>query len=265
MVIPTIYSRPELLPQSIDSVLGQVGAKAAEANGGDGAPLSVELLIYCPARLVEELAARFARPGVTVLAEAEGVGLAENIDIGLREAAARAEFIGWLGDDDLLTPGSLAACVAALRAEPEVAMVYGGCDYIDPDGRVLVTNRSGQWAAGLLHFGPQLIPQPGSLWRASAYLKTDGLDPAFNLAFDFDLFLKLKRIGRLRYLPTTLAQFRWHPDSLSVRRRWVSVTEASRVRRKHYRGLMRVLWPLWEPWVVIATWAAGKLLSLRLR
>jgi hypothetical protein len=92
-----------------------------------------------------------------------------------------------------------------------------------------------------------------------------GLSPQFDLAFDFDLFLKLKQIGELHYIGKTLAQFRWHPDSLSVKRRWVSVSEASRVRRKHYKGVMRIVWPLWEPWVMVATWLAGKLVTFRLR
>jgi hypothetical protein len=250
VVIPTIYSRPELLPLSVESILGQAG-------------VAVSVDIYCPEALVAQLAGLFGDARVRVRAEAEAVGLAEKIDLALREGGY--EFQTWLGDDDLLTEGSLAASVAVLEADSGAAMVYGGCDYIDASGRVLVTNRSGQWAAGLLRVGPQLIPQPGAVWRASAYSAAGGLDGQFGLAFDFDLFLKLSRVGRLVYVPRVLAQFRWHPDSLSVRKRWVSVTEASRVRRKHYRGVMRALWPLWEPWVVVATWAAGKLLSVRLR
>lgn len=250
VVIPTIYSRPELLPLAVESVLGQAG-------------VAVSVDIYCPQRMVSELAGLFSDARVRVRAEADGVGLAEKIHLALSDEVS--DYQAWLGDDDLLTEGSLAAAVAVLEADSGAAMVYGGCDYIDASGRVLVTNRSGQWAAGLLRLGPQLIPQPGAVWRGSAYAAAGGLDGSFGLAFDFDLFLKLSRVGRLVYVPRVLAQFRWHPDSLSVRKRWVSVTEASRVRRKHYGRVMRALWPLWEPWVVLATWAAGKLLSVRLR
>ena len=197
------------------------------------------------------------------LIETPGLPLAEKIGQALSALPEECSYIGWLGDDDLLAEGALRATSEHLDQNPRCVMVYGGVDYIDKDGKVLFTNPSSQFSANLLSFGPQLIPQPGALWRREAYEKVGGLSGDFNLAFDFDFFLKLKQVGELHHIPKTLAQFRWHPDSLSVNKRWVSISEASKVRRKHYRGAMKVLWPLWEPWVMIATWLAGKLVSLK--
>ena len=157
----------------------------------------------------------------------------------------------------------MAQTVAAFEKDPGVVMTYGGCDYIDANGDVIFTNQSGEWASKILRFGPQLIPQPGSLMRRTAFEKTNGLSNEFALAFDFDLFLQLKNQGNFAYLNKKLAQFRWHPTSLSVKRRMRSATEASRVRRRHYNGLAQLLWWLWEPFVILATWAAGKLVNLR--
>ena len=249
LVIPTIFTRPEYLPIAIDSIQNQSN--------------TAHLAISCPQDLVDALTAKF--PDVTVFAEPKVVPLGQKINEALRALPADCEYIGWLGDDDLLLPGALEAAAKILDQNPEVVMVYGGCDYISPSGEVLFTNSSSKFAAQLLSFGPQLIPQPGSLWRRDAFEKVGGLSGAFNLAFDFDLFLKLAEVGELRFIPQTLAQFRWHPDSLSVKRRWVSVSEASRVRRKHYRGVMRIMWPAWEPWVMLATYLAGKLVSFRFR
>jgi hypothetical protein len=64
----------------------------------------------------------------------------------------------------------------------------------------------------------------------------------------------LSKVGRLSYLNETLADFRWHPDSLSVRRRADSVREASVVRRSHLpiwvaagRGFVGDAGPLRDP------------------
>ena len=247
LVIPTIFSRPALLPLAVESLLGQSPRP--------------ELVIGAPKALVVELAKLF--PSVKVVAEPEGVPLAEKINYLLRSLPESCELIGWLGDDDLLTQGSIEMATRALDSDPAAVMVYGGCDYIAPDGSKLFTNHSSKMAAKFLAFGPQLIPQPGALWRRSAFEEVGGLSAKYNLAFDFDLFLKLQRVGKLIHLDKTLAQFRWHPDSLSVKRRWVSVSEASKVRRDHYRGLMRLLWPIWEPFVMLATYLAGKLVSRR--
>ena len=209
-------------------------------------------------------AVRAALPaGAKVVAESTEPGLAKKLDLLLRELSQDCDIIGWLGDDDLLTEGSIAQSVAAFAKDSAVVMTYGGCDYIDAHGDVIFTNRSGEWASKFLRFGPQLIPQPGSLMRRSAFERTNGLRNEFALAFDFDLFLQLKNLDKFAFLNKTLAQFRWHPNSLSVKRRMRSATEASRVRRRHYKGLEKLFWWLWEPFVILATWAAGKLVSLR--
>lgn len=199
------------------------------------------------------------------LIETPDIPLGSKIDEALRALPESCEYIGWLGDDDLLTKDSVAELVQVLDQNPNAAMVYGGIEYIDKDGRVLFTNPSSQFHEKLLRFGPQLIPQPGALWRRNSFVEAGGITGEFNLAFDFDFFVRLNRTGRLIHLPRILAQFRWHPDSLSVKRRWVSVSEASRVRRKYYRGIMRSLWPIWEPFVMFATWFAGKLVSAKAR
>jgi GT2 family glycosyltransferase len=248
-VIPTAFGRPEYLPLAYNSIVEQQTSH------------EVEILIGCPIEKIE--AVRLALPGATVVAEDSGPGLAHKLNCLLLQIAASCDYIAWLGDDDLLTPGSIETAISALEAMPVAAMAFGGCDYIDAQGKVIFTNPSSPSASGILNFGPQLIPQPGSIMRSSSFLEAGGLGNEFGLAFDFDLFLKLKKVGPLVFTKSTLAQFRWHPNSLSVKRRMRSATEASKVRRKHYGFPMNLLWPLWEPWVILATWAAGKLVSLK--
>ena len=223
----------------------------------------IEILLGCPSAKIPAVQA--ALPGARVIAEDEGPGLAHKLHQLLLQTSSDCEYLAWLGDDDLLTAGSLAACIAELEAKPKAVMAYGGCDYIDAKGEVMFTNPASPMAAKILTFGPQLIPQPGSVMRRSSYVEAGGLSNDFGLAFDFDLFLKLKKLGPIVYVSKTLAQFRWHPDSLSVKRRMRSALEASRVRRKHYGSTMRALWPLWEPFVILATWLAGKLVTIRFR
>ncbi|MFM2019687.1 MAG: hypothetical protein RL718_268 [Actinomycetota bacterium] len=252
IVIPTAFNRPEYLPFAYESIVSQCG------------DLEVELIVACPEGKLREV--RAALPAeCRVIAESKERGLAKKLDALLKETSPDCDFLAWLGDDDILLPGSLAAATQALSARPLASMAFGGCDYIDAKGNVLFTNRNGIWAAKILNFGPQLIPQPGSVMRRTAFMATGGLSNEFELAFDFDLFLKLKKQGSFVFVDQTLAQFRWHPTSLSVKRRMRSALEASRVRRKHYEGFARFAWWAWEPAVIVATWGAGKLVSLRSR
>lgn len=250
IAIPTAFNRPEYLPLAYESIAKQKG------------DFELEILIGCPSDKLEGVTKALPE-GARVIAESTEPGLAKKLDLLLRELSADCDLIGWLGDDDLLTEGSLAATAKAFAKDEQTVMSYGGCDYIDAAGKVIFTNQSGDWASKILSFGPQLIPQPGSLMKRDAFLKTKGLSNEFALAFDFDLFLQLKNLGKFAFINQTLAQFRWHPTSLSVKQRMRSVTEASRVRRSHYLGLAKLLWWAWEPVVILATWTAGKLVSLR--
>jgi glycosyltransferase involved in cell wall biosynthesis len=252
IVIPTAFNRPQYLPIAYQSIITQL------------TDFEIELIIGCPSDKIEAVRASLPA-GTRVIAESREAGLAKKLDALLKETSPDCEFLAWLGDDDILLPGSLAAATQALGKSISASMAFGGCDYIDAEGRILFTNSNGVWAAQILSFGPQLIPQPGSVMRRDAYIATGGLSNEFALAFDFDLFLKLKKQGPFVFVDQTLAQFRWHQTSLSVKRRMTSALEASRVRRKHYRGLARIAWLLWEPVVILATWAAGKLVSLRTR
>ncbi len=251
-VIPTAYNRPEYLPLAYESIKSQSG------------DFQLELLVGCPKDKIDAVSEALP-PGAKVIEEPESPGLASKLDVLLKSLPSDCDYIAWLGDDDLLTPGSLQETISAMEADRSIAMVFGGCDYIDAHGKTIFNNSSGQWAATILNYGPQLIPQPGSLMRVESFRATGGLSNEFALAFDFDLFLKLKAQGKLVHVPKTLAQFRWHPTSLSVKRRMTSALEASRVRRLHYAGTAKFLWILWEPLVILATWVAGKLVSFRTR
>jgi GT2 family glycosyltransferase len=186
-----------------------------------------------------------------------GQGLPQAINAGIKALPKEVEYINWLGDDDLLTPGSLSISSVVLHNEPKTALVFGSCDYIDEDGDVVWRNKSGSWAVQLMSVGPDLIPQPGALFRRSVFEDVGGLSTKYSWAFDFDLFLRLSSKGRIRFVNKTLAKFRWHPESLSVAHRKKSVAEASLVRISHLSPLLRPVSFLWEWPVRTATLIAG--------
>ncbi len=175
-----------------------------------------------------------------------GKGLAAAINLGISVAPDHLRYVSWLGDDDLLEPDALSTTSDVLDKADDVVFVYGSCKYIDERGSVIFVNRSGKYAKTLMKFGPQLIPQPGSLFRRSAFQAVGELDNTLKWAFDLDLFIKLTKVGRMRFIPQTVSSFRWHAQSLSVGGRQGSVKEASAVRRSSLPGAIRLLSPIWE-------------------
>lgn len=217
MVVPTLGERPELLRKAFQSITEQ------------GVEVDI-VAVAPPGRGVEELVAEF---GGRFLADPAEGGQSGAINTGFAAAKAGTEFVAWLCDDDLLTPGSLRATTDALSKHGDAVVAYGWCDYIDLEDRVVFRSRAGRFAARVLRWGPNLIPQPGSLMRYGAVTAVGGVDPTATVTMDLDLFLRLRGCGRFVSIPQTLAMFRWHNDSLTVSREKFSMEQADRIRMRY--------------------------------
>ena len=244
IVIPTLGNRPEYIEKCIASI--QLNNKC-------------QIVIVTPSTARLENSYELL-PSV-IIVDDPGIGLADAINAGIRVLPETIEFCSWIGDDDLLEPDSISVCEEILDANSDAVMVFGRCKYITSDGELIGINKSGQWAVPLLRIGPCLIPQPGSLFRRKAFDEIGGLDTKFGWAFDFDLFIRLSKIGKLVHTKRVLACFRWHSDSLTVGQRRNSVCEASLVRREHLPKWLVLVSFFWEIPVKFFTLHAGRLVA----
>lgn len=218
VVVPTLGRRPALLAKSLASIRAQNHPE-------------LDLVVVAPeGRGVEQLVVEH---GGRFITDPGSGGLSGALNAGLAAAAPGTRYFAWLGDDDLLASGSLQATTAALDANPQAVMVFGWCDYIDENDTVVFRSRAGRLAAAILTFGPNLIPQPGSLFRYEEVMAVGGLDETVRLAMDLDLFLRLRKRGRLLALRRTLASFRWHDDSATVSGESESMEESDQLRMKY--------------------------------
>lgn len=240
IVVPTLGRRPALLREALASI----AAQDVE---------DLDLVAVAPVgQGVEEIVAGFGGrfvpdPGVG--------GQSGAINAGIAAARPGTRYFAWLCDDDLLAKGSLQATTAALEANPEATLAYGWCDYIDLHDRVVFRSRAGRVADWILRWGPNLLPQPGSLARFDHVLALGGVEVETTQTMDLDLWLRLRRRGPFVVLNRTLASFRWHPDSLTVSDEKFSMEQSDQTRMRHMSPagarVYRVLrWPgRWALWL----------------
>ena len=246
IVVPTLGTRPELLKESISSIRDQ--------------SVTVDIAIVSPpSRVVSDLADNL---GITWI-EDPNKGLAAAINLGVNEAVQDHSYVSWLGDDDLLTPDSLSLTTSALDGHPDAVLAYGPCRYINARGSHLWTNQAPSWVVPVLAWGPQLVPQPGMLVRATAWREVNGLDETYSMAFDFDLLLRLKKVGRFTRVSQPVSCFRWHADSLTVDDRARNLDESERAKRTALAPQFRRWTWLWEPPVRWATRVAARRVQRR--
>lgn len=246
LVVPTLGRRIDYLAGTLASIRSQ--------------DVPADIVVVAPggARAARDLAAEH---DATVLDDPGGLSAA--INHAIRSLGEGYQYANWLGDDDELTPGSLAATTGMLDADPGIAVAYGDCVYIDEAGRRLWVNRAGGWADRVLAWGPNLIPQPGMLFRPSDFIEVGGLDESLQYAMDLDLLLKLRGRGRLVSVGSPVAAFRWHPDSTTVAGRSASLSEADSIRRRYLPPRVRQFAPLWEVPVHVATKVAAARVNQR--
>ena len=240
-MVATLGRRPEYLRQTLESIRSQ--------------EVVSHVVMVAPVDV----------PGVREAAEEFGARLHPDpcslpgaINLGVESSPETYAYVNWLNDDDLLEPGSLLATTRALAADPGAVVAFGSCRYIDGEGRELWVSKAGPWAPRILGWGPDLIPQPGMLVRADAWRKVGGVDTSYRLAFDLDLLLRLKRLGRLADTGTVVSSFRWHADSLTVDDRTTNIAESERAKRAALSPSARRLAWMWEAPVRVATRMAAR-------
>jgi GT2 family glycosyltransferase len=242
MILPTLGQRTELLKQTLASLKAQ-------------SPFLYDLVMVFPLKN-KETAALAKEYNAICIADPGGISAA--INAGTTAAKPHHKYVGWLGDDDLLAPGSIKTSSTALDNNPDAVVAFGYCDYIDDVGNRIFTSRAGSLAPWIMTWGPNLVPLPGMMFRLSALNRIGGFDENNKYSMDLDVLLRMRKIGKIINTKRTLASFRWHSESTTVSSRTKSLKEASAVKRKYLPKYLRPFSPLWEAPVGVATKVAAR-------
>jgi glycosyltransferase involved in cell wall biosynthesis len=146
-------------------------------------------------------------------------------------AMARGQVFGWLNADDAYEPHAVTEGVGALA---DVGLVYADVTRVNDDGvnprRIRSRPTWGLWTE--LNEGNGIF-SPSVFFTRTAYEAVGGLDESFDLAMDYDLWLKIgKRFGA-RHVDSAWAVQRVHDEAKSVRRYDDFWPERLAVSRRH--------------------------------
>ena len=152
-------------------------------------------------------------------------------------ARASGEIFAYLNSDDVYRPGAFAAAAEAF-ADPAVDVLAGDCDIIDAAGRSTGVYRARMARPeDLLRYWEWdravCLPQPSAFWRRRVLDEVGGFDESFDMAMDYEIWLRLARRGAIHTLPRTLAAYRDTADNKTNSRRGDMILESNRAARKH--------------------------------
>ena len=81
------------------------------------------------------------------------------------------------------------------------------------------------------------------IFRRDAYWKAGGLDESLHYAMDWDLLLKLVKVGKVVSIPDHLANIRCYPENKTNTGGWKRMREIARIARSHNGALDRNFLP----------------------
>ena len=157
-------------------------------------------------------------------------GQADGLNKGFRHADG--DIFGWLCADDELMPGALAHVAELFRSHPEVDVAIGGCERVFADGSRCETKSDPQaWEKiGIL----DVIEQPSTFWRAGLHRKLGELALDYHLAFDWDLWCRMRAAGaRMLTTDRVLSRYYFSPTNKSGNAGRLFTKEAFRIVRKY--------------------------------
>lgn len=225
------YDNERTLPRAIASILGQTERRleliVVDDGSGDRSAAVAEAEIG-------------SDPRGRVIRLDRNVGIARSLNVGVEAAAAPVVAIQ--DADDYSAPERLERQLAALAADPAVAVVGARMREVDPDDRAL-RPRTG-FAAGdvgplLLRFNP--IPNGSAAFRRDVALAVGGYDPRYRYAAEYDLWLRIGERHRVVALEEELCTRVMGRANVAARAERAQLAEgiAIRARALRRRGSMR--------------------------
>ena len=128
---------------------------------------------------------------------------------------SRAPLVARMDADDVAHPDRLRRQVEVFQNEPDAVLVGTVCDGIGPSGR-----RTRPPDRAPLRRPDAFAPFPhgSAMYRRDAFDRTGGYRQACSGWSELDLFLRMAAHGRAFVLPGVLYHYRYHEDSLTMRR-----------------------------------------------
>jgi len=169
-------------------------------------------------------------------------GAADGLNKGFSHATG--EILGYINSDDELMPSALSNVSAFFDAHPDIDVVMGCGFLVDENGKRLRKLVSSKMSLPLFTWGAVAVFQQGAFFRRAIFDKAGGFNIDNRTCWDGELYADMALAGaRFKAIPTTLALFRLHGESITGSGRL-----AEQFRRDGQRIVEKITQRPFSPW-----------------
>ena len=166
---------------------------------------------------------------------------------------ASGDILGWLCSDDLYEPETVSEVVSTFESDAALQWVYGDSIWIDESDRVLWPKKEIPFNWFIWKHCHNYIPQPSCFWRRCLYEKVGGLDRAFTVAMDGDLWSRFALESKPLHIRRDWSRMRFYKGQ-----RDLSLRELSNAQDRLTRERLGVSYR--NPYIVKGRWIIAKIL-----
>ncbi|MDD5597918.1 MAG: glycosyltransferase family 2 protein [Victivallaceae bacterium] len=224
-VITPVYNGEKYIRETVESVLSQRGDFELEYIICDGQSTDRTL------EILDEY-----RDSCKIISRRDG-SPQNAINYGMNSATG--DIACWLNADDVFTPGALETVVKAFAEHPGCRWLYGQSRIIDSEGKEICRfvsfykNLIGFFYSWNMLLCENFISQPSTFWKLDLWKEVKDLDPRYEAAWDYELWLNMAREARPVHLRKNLSCFRRHENSISANNFERQFNEELAIARKH--------------------------------
>ncbi len=215
-IITPSYNQGEFLERTLRSVVSQLTPDVEYiVIDGLSADNSIKIL-QCYADQISTL--------IIEADDGQADALAKGFEI------AQGQILAYLNSDDVLLPGTIDYVLQYFSQHSNVDAVYGDRIFVDSEDRI-----TGYWKlpphSNYCMSRWDFIPQETCFWRRDLMQRAGPIDRSFGFALDYDLFVRMMKLGTFQHESKFLAAFRVHPAAKSsVLYETMGRAEVARVR-----------------------------------
>ncbi|MGD0891233.1 MAG: glycosyltransferase family 2 protein [Terracidiphilus sp.] len=149
---------------------------------------------------------------------------------------ATGDILCFLNSDDLFEPRSFQEAGEYFAKHPDADAVYGNALWIDANGKPLRPQKEIPFNRFIFLYTYNYVPGMSMFWRRSVYDRAGGLNPAFQMAFDADLWMRISDHGTIRHVARQWSRMRFYPEQKSHRLREITIREDMMVRSRYWKN-----------------------------
>jgi glycosyltransferase involved in cell wall biosynthesis len=140
-------------------------------------------------------------------------------------ALCDGDVVAWINTDDFYEPGAFETARRTFEAHPEALWMAGFYRMTDENGADTRSLHARYKHFLMRHYSYWLLVSQNVFAQPSVFMRRSVLEKALPLdcespnrpAFDYELWLRLGKMGRPAIVPKVLSCFRWHKASVSGR------------------------------------------------